>query len=125
MAAPDAVVHLDNKFADLDDVWTPKIVAQINDLHVKIVRIEGEFVWHTHADTDELFLVRSGSMTIQMKGRPDVVLESNDMFVVPKGVEHRPVAEAECEILLLEPAGLVNTGDRADTSLTAPTEDWI
>jgi mannose-6-phosphate isomerase-like protein (cupin superfamily) len=125
MAAPETVVRLDEKFAAFDDLWTPKIVGQINDMHLKAVKVQGEFVWHVHDDTDEFFLVRSGSMTIQMKGRPDAVLESNEFFVVPKGIEHRPVAENECEVLLLEPAGLVNTGDASPGDKAAPNDDWI
>jgi len=125
MAAPETVVGLDEKFAALDALWTPKIVGQINDMHLKAVKIRGEFVWHVHDDSDEFFLVRSGSMTIQMKGRPDAVLRPNEFFVVPKGVEHRPVAECECEILLLEPVGLVNTGSAPPSDVTAPNDDWI
>lgn len=125
MAAPDTVVRLDEKFAAIDEHWTPRIVGQLNDLHIKVVNVEGEFVWHVHEDTDEFFLVRSGSLTIQMKGRPDAVLEPNHFFIVPKGVEHRPVADIECEVLLLEPAGVVNTGDAASSDWTAPSDDWI
>ena len=125
MADPDIVVRLDEKFAAFDDHWSPKIVAAVNDLHLKAVKIRGEFVWHVHDDTDEFFLVRSGAMTIQMKGRPDVHLGPNDVFVVPRGVEHRPVASQECEVLLLEPAGLVNTGDAPSDDLTAPNDEWI
>jgi mannose-6-phosphate isomerase-like protein (cupin superfamily) len=116
---------LDEKFAAFDEQWTPKIIAQINDLHLKAVKIQGEFVWHVHDETDEFFLVRSGSMTIQMKGLPDAKLGPNDAFVVPMGVEHRPVAKDECEVLLLEPAGLINTGDAPSGDLTAANDDWI
>jgi mannose-6-phosphate isomerase-like protein (cupin superfamily) len=125
MAAPETVVRLDEKFAAFDDLWTPKIVGQINDMHLKAVKVQGEFVWHVHDDTDEFFLVHSGSMTIQMKGRPDAVLGPNEFLVVPRGIEHRPVAENECEVLLLEPAGLVNTGDASPGDMTAPNDDWI
>ena len=125
MAAPEVVVRLDEKFAAFDDLWTPKIVGQINDMHLKAVKIQGDFVWHVHDDTDELFLVRSGSMTIQMKGRPDAVLGPNEFFVVPKGVEHRPLASDRCEVLLLEPAGVVNTGDASPSDMTAPNDEWI
>jgi mannose-6-phosphate isomerase-like protein (cupin superfamily) len=125
MAAPDTVVRLDEKFAAIHEHWTPKIVGQLNDLHIKAVKVEGEFVWHVHNDTDEFFFVRSGSMTIQMKGRPDAVLGPDDFFIVPSGVEHRPVAAVECEVLLLEPVGLVNTGEVAPSNQTAPTDDWI
>ena len=125
MAAPATVVRLDEKFAEISDHWQPKIVGQINDMHVKAVKIEGEFVWHSHSDTDEFFLVRSGNMTIQMRDRSDVVLGSDEFFIVPKGVEHRPVADAECEVLLLEPVGVVNTGDASPSDETAPNDDWV
>ena len=82
--------------------------AQLNDLHVKAVKLQGEFVWHSHATTDELFFVHKGTLTIRLRDR-DVVLKPGEMFVVPKGVEHMPVASEECEILLIEPAGTVNT----------------
>ena len=125
MAAPETVVRLDEKFAAFDDLWSPKIVGQINDIHLKAVKIQGEFVWHVHDNTDEFFLVRSGSMTIQMKGQPDADLGPSDFFVVPMGVEHRPVAEDVCEVLLFEPVGLVNTGDTLPGDKTAPVDDWI
>lgn len=125
MAAPDTVVRLDDKFAAIDEHWTPKIVGQLNDLHIKAVKIQGEFVWHVHEETDECFLVRSGTMTIQMKDRPDAVLGPNQFFIVPKGVEHRPIAEVECEVVLLEPAGVVNTGGATASDHTAPNDDWI
>jgi mannose-6-phosphate isomerase-like protein (cupin superfamily) len=118
------VANLDDKFAAFTDLWSPKIVAQMNDIHVKVVKVEGEFVWHTHDDTDELFLVHRGELTIELRGQDDVVLGPGDIFVVPKGVEHRPVAGAECEAVLLEPVGVVNTGDVAESEKTAIAE-WI
>ena len=125
MAAPATVVRLDEEFAEISDHWQPRIVGQINNMHVKAVKIEGEFVWHSHSDTDEFFLVRSGNMTIQMRGRSDVVLGPDEFFIVPRGVEHRPVADAECEVLLLEPVGVVNTGDASPSDQTALNDDWI
>ena len=88
----------------------PKIIAQLNDLHIKAVKLQGEFVWHSHPETDELFFVHKGALTIRLRDR-DVVLQPGEMFVVPKGVEHMPVANEECEMLLIEPAGTPNTGD--------------
>lgn len=116
---------LDNAFAAITDHWAPKIVAQVNDMHVKVVKVQGEFVWHVHDDTDELFLVHSGSMTIHMVDLPSVTLNRGELYVVPKGVEHCPVAEKECEVVLLEPTGLVNTGDATPNRRTAPTGEWI
>jgi mannose-6-phosphate isomerase-like protein (cupin superfamily) len=116
-------VNLDAKFAKFAERWSPRIIAQLNGLHIKAVKVQGEFVWHRHADTDELFFVHKGTLTIRLRDR-DVVLRPGEMFVVPKGVEHMPVADQECEILLIEPAGTVNTGD-AGGNRTATTEPWI
>lgn len=124
MAAPDAVVNLDDKFARFTDHWSPKTIGQINDLHLKAVKVQGEFVWHSHRDTDEFFLVRSGRLRIEMRGRDPVSIGPGEFFIVPRGVEHRPLAAVESEVLLLEPAGVVNTGDATDTDLAA-TEEWI
>ena len=124
MAAPETPVNLDEKLALVTEHWSPKIVGEINDLYLKVVKMEGEFVWHTHDDTDEFFLVRKGNLVIEMRGRDAVGLGPGDFFVVPRGIEHRPMAEAECEILLIEPQGVVNTGDAVASALTA--EDvWI
>ena len=123
-AAPDSVVNLAEKFAKVDEHWSPRIVGQLNDLHVKVVKLQGEFVWHQHDDTDEFFLVVTGHMTIQLEGRPDATLGPGEFFVVPAGVRHRPVADVECEVVLLEPAGTVNTGDAESSDLTADP-DWV
>lgn len=124
MAAPDDVVNLDDKFGRFDDRWAPRILAEINDLHLKAVKVEGEFVWHDHPDTDEFFLVRSGRLTIELRDRPAVTLGPGELFVVPRGVEHKPRADGVCELLLLEPVGVVNTGD-AGGELTAATDEWV
>jgi mannose-6-phosphate isomerase-like protein (cupin superfamily) len=123
-AAPDTVVNLDEKFSLFNEHWSPKIVGQINDLHVKVVKVQGEFVWHAHEETDEFFLVLSGRLRIEMRGHAAVSLGPGEFFVVPRGIEHRPLAAAECQILLLEPVGVVNTGDATETTLTAGDE-WI
>ncbi|MGZ8362341.1 MAG: cupin domain-containing protein [Caulobacteraceae bacterium] len=116
-------IRLDDKFALFHEHWSPRIVGQVNDLHIKAVKVKGEFVWHSHADTDELFIVHRGVLNIQFRDRDNIV-GAGEMFIVPKGVEHRPVAEQECEILLIEPAGTVNTGG-AGGDLTASAEPWI
>lgn len=121
MAAPEAVVKLSEKFGRVKGTWSPHIVAEFNGLHVKLVRVHGEFVWHTHDDTDEVFVIHSGRLRIELRDRPDVDLGSGDLFVVPAGVEHRPVAAEPCELVLIEPAGTPNTGDAA----SAATEPWI
>ena len=93
-------------------------------MHIKIVKLQGQFVWHEHDDTDEFFLVVSGVLTIQLEGMDDAVLGAGEFFVVPRGVRHRPAAEEECEVVLLEPAGTPNTGEVSDSELTA-TEQWL
>ena len=114
------VVDINQKFDLFSEHWSPKLVASLNDYEVKLVKIKGGFVWHTHEDTDELFLVVDGQLTIQLRDR-DVVLAPGQLFVVPRGVEHCPRADAEVKALLLEPTGVVNTGD-AGGDLTAAVE---
>jgi mannose-6-phosphate isomerase-like protein (cupin superfamily) len=111
------VVDLNEKFGLFSDIWSPKLVARLNDYEVKLVKVNGEFVWHTHEDTDELFLVLEGRLTIQLRDR-DVVLGPGQLFVVPRGVEHCPRADDEVKAMLLEPAGVINTSD-AGGDLTA------
>lgn len=113
-------VDLNEKFALFSEHWSPKLVARLNDYEVKLVKVKGDFVWHTHDDTDELFLVVEGSLTIQLRDR-DVTLGPGQLFVVPRGVEHCPRADDEVKVLLLEPTGVVNTGD-AGGELTAVVE---
>ena len=103
-------VNLAQKLALFSDRWSPKIVGEVNDFHVKLVKVKGEFVWHHHDNEDELFLVLSGRLTIHLKDG-DVVLEPGEFFVVPKGVEHKPSAEEEAHVLLLEPKSTLNTGN--------------
>jgi len=111
------VVDLRDKLSLFSEHWSPKVVATMNDYEVKVVKVKGEFVWHSHADTDELFLVVDGTLTIQLPDG-DVILRAGQLFVVPRGVEHCPVAADEGSILLIEPAGVVNTGE-AGGDLTA------
>jgi mannose-6-phosphate isomerase-like protein (cupin superfamily) len=124
MAAPQTVVDLAEKLAAFDEHWSPKIIAQVNDLHIKAVKLLGEFVWHQHDDIDELFLVLAGRLTIRLQGRDDVQLGPGQLFVVPRGLPHCPVAAEECHLLLLEPAGTPNTGDQPESDRTAAPE-WI
>ncbi|MDQ3690265.1 MAG: cupin domain-containing protein [Chloroflexota bacterium] len=117
------MVDLAEAFAAFDDHWSPKIVARINDMELKVVKVKGDFVWHRHEETDEFFMVHRGRVTIELRDR-EVPLSAGQCFVVPRGVEHRPRADAECELLLLEPAGTVNTGDAGgDRTITA--DPWI
>jgi mannose-6-phosphate isomerase-like protein (cupin superfamily) len=103
-------ISLIEKLAAFSDHWAPKIVAQFNGHDVMVVKVKGEFVWHSHAETDDFFLVLKGSLVIQLRGG-EVRLNPGDLYVVPKGVEHRPVAEEETHLLLIEPYGTPNTGD--------------
>ncbi|QTE28005.1 cupin domain-containing protein [Pengzhenrongella sicca] len=106
----DDVRNVLTALSSMTEHWQPHRLTSINDYDLKVVKILGEFVWHTHPDTDELFLVLSGELTIQLRDR-DVVLGPQDVFVVPRGVEHCPRATAEVQALLIEPQGTVNTGD--------------
>ena len=118
-----AAINFEEKLAKFSEHWSPKIVAQMNDCHFKLVKFRGEIVWHNHANTDEVFIVLDGQMAIDFRdGRID--LKTGEMLVVPKGVEHKPIAEDECKILLVEPAGTINTGD-AGGELTAEDDVWI
>ena len=103
-------VNLAEKFARFSDLWSPKVVGRLDDYEIKLVKVAGAFVWHKHDDADEMFLVVDGSVTIELRDR-DVTLGPGEFFVVPRGVEHRPVAEAECQILVFERAGVAHTGD--------------
>ena len=116
-------INTAEKLARFSEHWSPKIIAQMNNYHFKLVKLQGEFVWHSHVDTDEVFMVIDGVMSIQFRDGA-VTLRAGEMYVVPKGVEHRPVAENECSLMLIEPAGTVNTGD-AGGEMTAEDGVWI
>ena len=119
----NAVVNLAEKFGQITDPWSPRIAAQINDYHVKLAKLSGEFVWHKHDETDELFLVIKGRLTMRLRDG-DVTLGAGEMYVVPRGVEHCPVADEPCEVLLIEPAGTINTGD-AGGDKTVDDPAWV
>ncbi len=113
-------VVLKDSFALFSEPWSPRIVAELNGQHVKLVKLKGEFVWHHHEHEDELFLVLQGRMQIHLRDRV-VALEEGELFVVPRGVEHKPVAESEAHVLLLEPATTLNTGNvRNDLTVDTP-----
>ena len=114
-----SVSNVRRALAEVDELWSPRPVARINDYAVKAVRVQGEFVWHRHAATDELFLVLGGELDIDLRdvdGQRRVSLGTEDVFVVPRGVEHRPVSRDGAEVLLLEPVETVNTGDAPGSS---------
>ena len=105
-------INLADKLGQFSELWTPKVVADFNGHDVMVVKVQGEFTWHSHADTDDFFMVLSGRLTIQMRDG-DVVLEPGELYVVPKGIEHCPKADEETHLLLIEPVGTPNTGDQA------------
>ena len=119
-----AKVNFGEKLSKFSEQWTPKVIAEMNDYQFKLVKIEGEFVWHEHPDTDEAFIIIEGSMRIDFEDGSLVDLEEGEMYVVPKGVRHRPCAQSECKVMLVEPKGVVNTGD-AESELTAPNDEWV
>ena len=106
-------VNLAEKFAKFSERWSPKVVAALDDYEVKVVKLQGEFVWHSHDQEDEMFLVVEGNLTIRLRDR-DIDLGPGELFVVPRGVEHQPVAEEECRVLLIERKGVINTGEVED-----------
>lgn len=118
-----APISLREKFDKFHEQWSPKVIARMNDYEFKLARVEGDFVWHSHAETDETFIVIEGNLVIELRDG-SVALSAGEMFIVPRGVEHRPRASAECKIMLIEPAGTVNTGD-AGGALTAANDVWI
>lgn len=122
-------IDLAGKIALIDGYWQPRVVAEMNDYQFKVVKLEGEFVWHHHCDTDETFIVLDGELRIDFRGGPSgndaIILRAGQMAVVPKGVEHKPSAHAEVKLLLIEPRGVVNTGDGAINERTAKNDQWI
>lgn len=117
------VINLQEKLQLINDQWKPRVIAEMNDYQFKLAKLEGEFIWHKHEDTDEVFYLVDGALTIELRDG-DVTLQTGDMYVVPKGIEHRPVAESECQVLLIEPKGTINTGNM-DGELTAQNDVWI
>ena len=115
-------VNFQSKLNLFSEHWSPKVIAEMNDYQFKLVKIQGEFTWHHHLDTDETFIVLEGSMGIEFKERT-VHLREGEMFVVPRGEEHKPFAENECKVLLVEPRGVVNTGETGG-NLTAENDVW-
>ena len=116
-------INFKEKLSKFTDQWSPKNIAQMNNYHFKLVKLQGDFVWHAHDDTDEVFIVLEGEMSIEFReGKVD--LKAGEMVVVPKDVEHKPIAEKECRIMLVEPAGTVNTGN-AGGERTAKNDVWI
>ena len=116
-------INLEDKLSKFSEHWSPKVIAEMNDYQFKLVKIGGEFVWHDHPDTVEVFIVIEGTRQIEFEDRT-IALSEGEMLVVPKGVRHKPYAEEECKVMLVEPRGVVNTGDTGD-ELTADNDVWV
>ena len=116
-------VNLQQKFTKFHEHWSPKVIAEMNDYQFKLVKVQGDFVWHKHEDTDEVFIVIEGDLIIEFRDG-EVSLKEGEMFVVPRNVEHKPYAASECKIMLVEPKGVVNTGQE-QTEQTAENDVWI
>lgn len=119
----NTAINLNEKFAKISQLWSPKIIAQMNNYLFKLVKFQGEFVWHDHKDTDEVFIVLGGEMIIHFRDG-EVSVKSGEMFVIPKGVEHKTSAGSECRAMVVETVGTVNTGD-VSSDKTAPNDAWI
>ena len=116
-------LNIAEKFSLFDDHWSPRVIAEMNDYQFKLVKLHGEFVWHDHPDTDEVFIVFEGALDLELRDGT-VHLDTGEMYVVPRGIEHRPVATTECKVMLVEPKGVVNTGT-AGGELTAEIDRWV
>ena len=116
-------INLSSKFDKFKDHWSPKVIAEMNDYQFKLVKIKGEFVKHKHSETDEVFLVIEGSMNIEFETET-IEINCGEMIVVPKGITHKPFANEECKVMLIEPRGVLNTGD-VKSNMTAPNDQWI
>ncbi len=116
-------INLKEKYSKFSKYWSPRIITEMNDYQFKIAKIKGEFVWHDHKDTDETFIVIEGEMNMKFRDE-NIILTEGEMIVVPKGVEHKPCADKECKILVIEPRGVINTGDEIN-ELTINEEEWV
>ena len=116
-------INFREKFEKFSEYWKPKVITELNDYQFKLVRIKGDFIRHNHEETDEAFIVLDGKIFIEFEEKIEVINEG-EMIVVPKGIKHRPYAKTEAKIMIIEPKGVVNTGEITD-KLTAPNDDWI
>lgn len=116
-------INISEKLGLFTEHWSPKVIAEMNDYQFKLVKVEGDFVWHDHPDTDETFIVLEGQLRIDFRDGA-VSLKQGEMYVIPKGVEHKPYAENEVKLMIIEPRGIVNTGD-AGGGKTVPLDQWI
>ena len=118
------LINLSNKLSLFTDQWSPKIIAQTDDYQFKLAKLQGDFVWHSHPDTDEVFIVLEGQLRIDFRDGA-VTVNMGELLVVPKSVEHKPYAESECHVMVLVRAGTVNTGNAPMNELTADGSPWI
>lgn len=116
-------INIKSKLKTFSDLWSPKVIAEMNNYQFKLVKIKDDFIWHSHEDTDEVFIVLEGTMYIEFNTEI-VKLSEGELLVVPKGTQHRPFAHEEAKIMLVEPRGVINTGD-TDSVLTAKNDQWI
>ena len=116
-------ININDKLNKFSDLWSPKVIAEMNDYQFKLAKVKGEFVWHSHKETDETFIVLDGELLIEFRDKK-IKLNKGELYIVPKGVEHKPYAENECHIMLIEPKGIINTGDYS-TKLTSKNDIWV
>ncbi|PJI49198.1 MAG: cupin [Pseudomonas sp.] len=116
-------INLQDKLGRLSETWQPRVIAEMNDYQFKVVKLHGDFVWHSHADTDETFIVLDGELRIDFRDGP-LTLRAGELYVVPRGVEHKPYAEHEVQVMLIEPRGVLNTGDEGGER-TAENDRWV
>lgn len=116
-------INLQDKLGRISDTWQPRVIAEMNDYQFKVVKLQGDFVWHSHADTDETFIVLDGELRIDFRDGP-LTLRAGELYVVPRGVEHKPYAEHEVQVMLIEPRGVLNTGDQGGER-TAENDRWV
>ena len=119
----DLKINIAKKFNKIPDLWKPRVIAEMNNYQFKLAKVKDEFIWHSHDNTDEVFLVIEGLLVIYFRTH-EVELRKGEMYVVPKGVEHKPYAKEECQIMLIEPKGVVNTGSKRN-QFTAENDVWI
>lgn len=117
-------LNVEEKFSRLEEQWSPRVIGEMNNYQFKIVKIEGDFIWHSHKETDETFIVIDGELRIDFRDGY-VNLKKGEMFIVPKSTEHKPYAEKEAKILVIEPRGILNTGDEKISGFTAKNDIWI
>ena len=116
-------ININDKLNKFSDLWSPKVIAEMNDYQFKLAKVKGEFVWHSHEETDETFIVLDGEMLIEFRDKK-IRLNKGELYIVPKGIEHKPYAENECHIMLIEPKGIINTGEKS-TKLTSKNDIWV